>query len=68
MRQALEFYAQPANYLDGAPMHKDDTGLLTGEDNGWIARHALRKDDYNIGGPLSRTNKETEGNTNGAEA
>lgn len=45
-RQALLFYANTENYIDGAPQHSNpfDEGLLTYEDNGQYARQALGED------------------------
>ena len=48
MRRALKFYANRDNWFDGVPMlkHPEDR-LSTVEDDGRIARYALRLDDVN---------------------
>jgi hypothetical protein len=42
MRKALQFYANKEHYIDGAPQLKDEEGLLTKNDDGAMARQALR--------------------------
>jgi hypothetical protein len=59
-RDALRFYADKANYLDGVPMMKDDRGLMVTDDEGHTAREALRLNDY-YGQPFTRALQE-EGN------
>lgn len=51
MRKALDFYADPSNYIDGVPMLKDDQDLLTVPDEGRIASSALGRIDL-VGEPL----------------
>lgn len=50
MRKALQFYASRESYLDGVPMLKDpETGLLATDDEGAMARAALRLTDVSLG-------------------
>lgn len=44
-RQALKFYANPHNYIDGAPhLQQTDTQLAPLPDDGSVARYALGED------------------------
>jgi hypothetical protein len=50
LRRALVWYADRENYLDGVPYLKDDNdGLMGLEDNGSMARNALRREDASLG-------------------
>lgn len=50
MRKALQFYASRDSYIDGVPMLKDpETGLLATDDEGAMARAALRLTDVSLG-------------------
>lgn len=46
---ALKFYSNRDNYIDGVPMQRaPEDGLLSESDEGSIARHALGQ-DYSLG-------------------
>jgi hypothetical protein len=45
MRKALSYYANPNNYIDGVALGLDEDGHMVVEDNGDVARRALRMDD-----------------------
>lgn len=50
-RRALLWYADEDNYMDGVPYLKDadGSGLFGEEDNGAMARNALRRVDVSLG-------------------
>jgi hypothetical protein len=49
-RRALLWYADRNNYMDGVPYLKDtESGLFGEEDNGAMARNALRRVDVALG-------------------
>lgn len=45
-QQALRFYADRSNYIDGVPMVKDNRGMLVADDEGSVARYALGEDRH----------------------
>jgi hypothetical protein len=49
MEDALRFYANAHNYIEGVPLHPDKDGLLSKEDIGQQARYALGLEDYVLG-------------------
>lgn len=49
MKRALGWYADTDNYLDGVPYLKGEDGLMGNEDNGAMARNALRRVDVSMG-------------------